>query len=421
MLDLFDPLLWIVLVISIGFSFLFSAAEAAFHHVSWSKVKLLAAGGNVRAAKVAAFAQKERVVMATALFGDTLADVLAATITTVLFAQYFTLKGVFLSVAVVFTLLLVIGEIAPKAIGRERPEKLLLLIQPILQGAITLFKPFTWLIVRGEKRISRWVRPHEDALEVDEELITIVTEAQSEGDMDEQEGELIRSAIEFRDLDALDILTPRVDIVGVNITSTMEETTLIFKENEFTRLPVYKENMDKIMGVLHQKDFFLALNDGETNLERVMKPVLFAPSTLKISKLLHLLQNNKTHLVIIVDEFGGTEGLVTMEDILEELVGEIYDEHDDVQEDMSIDAQGNYLVDGSMDLEEVLEQFNIPDTYETDTVAGWVAEVMERIPAVGESFELEQVMVVITQGDRKRVNQVKIIDKKDEKASGPNK
>lgn len=401
--------LWVLVILALTCSFLFSALETAFTYANWSRIKGVETISK-KTKKLSKLNDNRKKVMATILVGDTLCDLFVAASVAILLTQYFSpIVSILLSVAALLVLILFIGEILPKSVGRQRPEAVLSALFGFLKAAMAFFTPLVLIAVKVEEYFERWIGPKKNASEVEAELITIVSEAQNEGGMDEEEGELIRSAIEFRDLDAQDILTPRVDVVGVNKNATMEETLHVFVENEFTRIPVYEENMDKIVGILHQKDFFIAYYNGEKAISAIMKPALFAPSTLKTSKLLRLLQENKSHMAIMVDEFGGTEGIATMEDILEELVGEIYDEHDDIEVEIEIDEEGNYLVDGSTDLEEVLEEFDLPDTYETDTVAGWVAEIMEKIPLAGDSFEVGDVKVIVTQAERKRVSQVKII------------
>ncbi len=402
-------LLWALVLLSFFCSFVFSALKAAFTHANWSRIRGIAAIDK-KSKKVSKLNDDRQKAMAVILIGDTLADVVIAAAFTALLSQYLSPGwGLVLSILVAFILLLLLAEILPKKVGQKRPEALLNTYHGFLKGAMVFFAPLVWLVMVVEKQFDAWIPAEKASPEIEEELITIVSEAQSEGGMDEEEGELILSAIEFRDLDAQDILTPRVDIVGVSHDATMEETLNVFIENEFTRLPVYEESMDKIIGILHQKDFFIGYFGGEKEMLSIIKPALFAPNTIKTSKLLSLLQENKSHMAIIVDEFGGTEGIATMEDLLEELVGEIYDEHDDMEAEIEVDGEGNYLVDGSIDLDDILEKFNLEDIYESDTVAGWAAEVMGKIPVQGDSFEVKGIKVIVTQAERKRANQVKIV------------
>jgi CBS domain containing-hemolysin-like protein len=200
-----------------------------------------------------------------------------------------------------------------------------------------------------------------------------------------------------------------VDVIGLSADSTMEEAADTFLKHGYSRLPVFRETMDNIVGILHEKDFYAGRHDGKEAIEPLMKPAVYAPATLKTSKLLKLLQSSKNHMAVIVDEFGGTEGIVTLEDVLEELVGEIYDEHDDVLETVLTQEDGSLLVDGGADLEEILELIHLEKEYEADTVGGWVAEQMGQIPKVGEGFEMEGIRVQATRVWKRRVTQVRIV------------
>ena len=227
--------------------------------------------------------------------------------------------------------------------------------------------------------------------------------------MEHHEGELIRSAIEFNDdRDVLNVMTPRVDVTSIEDTATIDEAAELFRSSGYSRVPVYHEDMDHIVGVLNEKDFYLMTHKGCTEIVQIMTPPVYAPSTLKLSKLLKLFQAQKTHLIIVLDEFGGTEGIVTMEDVLEELVGEIYDEHDDVEQETVTMDDGSRLVEGGMQLSELLEELGVEDIYNAETVGGFAAEVLGIIPFVGAAFETDEIRGLVTQMDKRRVMQVRI-------------
>ena len=192
----------------------------------------------------------------------------------------------------------------------------------------------------------------------------------------------------------------------------MEEAADVFRESGFSRIPVYHEDMDHVVGILHEKDFYVLQHAGCGDIRQIMASPVWAPSTLKISKLLKLFQSTKTHMVVVLDEFGGTEGIVTMEDVLEELVGEIYDEHDVVSQDVIPLEDGSRLVDGGMQLSELLDSLEAEDTFEADTVGGWAAEILGCIPSVGACFEAGELCGQVTQMDKRRVTQVRVWKKK---------
>lgn len=281
-------------------------------------------------------------------------------------------------------------------------------VTPMLRGLMVVLKPVNALFILWRRLLSRLFKPQDDESHIEQELMTMVDEAQNEGDMDAHEGELIRSAIEFNDQDVLSILTPRVDVTALEDTATMEEAANLFRVSGYSRVPVYHEDMDHVVGILHEKDFYIRQHEGCHEVSRIMTPPVWAPSTLKISKLLKLFQNSKTHMVIVLDEFGGTEGIVTMEDVLEELVGEIYDEHDDVNEDVVMLEDGSCLVDGGMQLSDLLERLDVPDSWEADTVGGWATEVLGRIPAVGALFQAGGLHGQIIQMEKRRVTQLRV-------------
>ena len=241
----------------------------------------------------------------------------------------------------------------------------------------------------------------------EEELLTMVEEAQNDGEIDSHESELIRNAIEFNDIEVIDIHTNRVDVVAVELDSAPEEVEKIFRENGYSRLPVYKDSIDNIIGILNQKDFNNALNDGLT-IEQVMGEPVFVIPSMKISQLLTLLQKKKSHMAVIIDEYGGTVGIVTLEDILEELVGEIWDEHDEVIESIEQLSENKYRVLCNSDLDNLFDRFGIKNDVDISTVGGWVIDNFERIPEVGESFDYENLHVTVLKRDTRHVLEVTV-------------
>ena len=236
----------------------------------------------------------------------------------------------------------------------------------------------------------------------------MIDEAQTEGDIEEEEGELLRSAIEFNEQDASNIMTPRVAVTAVEDTATVEEVAELFRTTFFSRLPVYHEDLDHVVGILHEKDFYKMTHEGCTDITAMMKEPVFAPASLPISGLLKQFRATKTHQIILLDEFGGTEGIVTLEDVLEELVGEIYDEHDEINEELVENEDGSVAVDAGMQLDELLEKYEIGNSYDADTVGGWVAEMLEKVPAEGDRFDLNGYRFEVAEMDGFRVTKVRV-------------
>lgn len=398
--------IFFALLLCVVLSGFFSAAETAFSAANRIRLKNLAASGNKRAERTYAILENYDKLLSTLLIGNNIVNITAASLGTVFFTTLIGSAGVTVSTIVITLVILVFSEISPKSIAKEFPERVAMFATPMLRFFMVLFAPLNAVFSAWKKVLKKVVRHGEEPAMIEEEIITMVSEAETDGDMDAQEGELIRSAIEFRDLDAQDILTPRVDVTGLDDEATMEEAAETFRDHGFSRLPVYHESMDDIIGILHEKDFYAGVHRGEKCITAMMKPPVHAPATLKISKLLQLLQGSKTHMAVLVDEFGGTAGIVTLEDVLEELVGEIYDEHDDVTVEVQPTEDGRLLVEGGADLEDILEMLDIDKTYEADTVGGWVAEETGSIPTEGECFTVDGVEVTVVKVDKRRVVQV---------------
>ena len=409
------PDLWImiaILVVCVALSAFFSASETSFTSVNRVKLKTMMQNGNKRAKLAYTLAENYDRLITTILIGNNIVNIAASSLATSLFLVLLNNQANLATTAstVVMTIvILIFGEVSPKAIAKESPENLAMTFAPMLNLLCTIFAPFAMFFSFLKKSMTKLFKAEDEESFIEEELMTMVEEAESEGDMEHHEGELIRSAIEFNDdRDVLSVLTPRVDVTSVEDTATMEEAAEIFRMSGYSRLPVFHEDMDHIVGILNEKDFYMQQHAGCTDITKIMKPPVYAPTTLKLSKLLKLFQAQKTHLIIVLDEFGGTEGIVTMEDVLEELVGEIYDEHDDVEQDTVVMEDGSQLVDGSMQLAELLEQLGVEDIYNAETVGGLAAEVLGIIPFVGAAFETDEIRGLVTQMEKRRVTQVRV-------------
>ena len=396
----------LALVALVAMSAFFSASETAYTSLNRVRVKNLASAGNRRAQKVLVLADNYDKLLSGILVGNNIVNILSASLATVLFVQLIGGRGVSLSTAVMTVVVLMFGEIAPKSIAKEHPEELAFAFYPVLNVIIKLLTPIIYLTTLWQKLIYRIFKPAEDRGITEEELITIVEEAENEGEIDEHESELIRSAIEFNDLTAEDILTPRVEIEAADVEDGIDEIARVFSESGYSRIPVYEGSVDNIIGILHEKDFF-TLKDQKTIREMMTDPLCVVPTT-QLAVLLKLLQKTKNHMAVVMDEYGGVLGIVTMEDILEELVGEIWDEHDEVVEDIVKLPDGGLRVSGSASLEDLREHIPIPESYESVTVNGWVLEVLGRFPQPGDGFDYENVHVAVEKVARRRVEQIRI-------------
>ena len=406
------PAIWAMiaaLAFCVALSAFFSASETAFTSANKVRLKTMSQSGDKRAELALSLAEDYDRLLTTILVGNNIVNIAGTALATVLFTAWVGRMGATLSTVVMTVLILIFGEVSPKTIAKESPERFAMAAAPVLQALRTILTPVNALFVGWKRLLHKLFKPEEQDSHIEAELMTLVDEAEHEGDMDEHEGELIRSAIEFNDdRDILSVLTPRVDVTALEDTAAMEEAANLFREAGYSRVPVYHEDMDHIVGILHEKDFYAMAHEGCQSITEIMKPPVWAPSTLKLTKLLKLFQAEKTHMVIVVDEFGGTEGIVTMEDVLEELVGEIYDEHDEEEREVVTMEDGSWLVDGGMQLAELLEMAGVEDVYAADTVGGWAAEVMGCIPFVGAAFETDELRGLVTEMDKRRVTRLRI-------------
>ena len=400
------PLLVFILIVLCALSAFFSASETAFMTFSKSKMKTEADDGNKKAKLVLAINEKYEKLLSTILVGNNIVNILATSLATVLFTSLIDNEELAVTVStVVMTLaVLIFGEITPKTAAKKVSQKLTKSVSKPISVIMVLLTPITYLFGLWQNFILKLTKKGEDDMGVtEEEIITVVEEAAIGGEIDEQESELIKNVIKFSDLDVNDILTPRVDVVAVEKSWDRDKIAEVFAQSEFSRLPVYDENIDTIIGILYQKDFH---NDADTPVSKLVKPVKFIFTSMKISKLLKYFQETKRHMVVVSDEFGGTAGIVTLEDVLESLVGEIYDEHDEVvEEDISELSENKYKVLGSTAIDKFLEFFEIDEEIEDSditTFSGFVAHNLGEIPEVG-SFEYRNLKITITETEANRL------------------
>lgn len=394
----------IALVILIVFSAYFSATETAFTSLNRIRMKNLANSGNKRAKLTLELCEKFDNILSTILIGNNIVNIMSTSLATALFVKYFPENGVALSTVVMTVVVLIFGEIGPKSMAKESPEAFAMFSAPFLHILCVLFTPLNFLFSLLKKLISLIFKVKNDRSITEEELLTMVEEAQNEGGINDNEGELIKNAIEFYDLEVSDILIPRVDVIAVQADSTPEEIDKVFKESRLSRLPVFEDTIDSIAGVLNMKDFYYHVLTGNEPLETAIKPAVYVLEQMQISDLLKLLQQKKSHLAIVTDEYGGTVGIVTLEDIIEELVGEIWDEHDVVTEEITQISENSYRVSCNAAITKLFELFDMDEEedIESSTVGGWVTEQLERLPMLGDSFSYENLTITVTNADARR-------------------
>jgi len=398
----------VVLVIMSGY---FSATETAFTSLNRIRVKNMANDGNKKAKLVIKLSDEYDKLLSVILIGNNIVNIGMTAIATVLFVNLYGADiGATVATAVITVVVLIFGEITPKNIAKETPEKFAMFSARIIRLLMILLTPVSAVFSAWKKLISKLFKLDADNTITEEELITIIEEAETEGGIDEEQSELIQNAIEFNDLDAWDVLTPRVDLAAIDVTTPEEEIAELFRKTGFSRLPVYEDEIDNILGVLNQKDFYNEIYGTKKTVAEYVKQVVFVAGSIKISVLLKKMQQVKTHIAVVVDEYGGTEGIVTME-----LVGEIYDEHDvQVSQDIIQMRDGSYRVLCSANIDKVLDFFDEEDDdIDATTVNGFIVSALDNLPKVGDTFTYETANKIfhvrVTKADEKKALEANFI------------
>ena len=405
------------LIVLVFLSAFFSSAETAFTSVNRIRLHTLEADGVKWAKRVGKMIDAYDKLITTILIGNNIVNIVASSLATILFVDLIGgSKGVTISTVVMTLAVLIFGEITPKTIAKEHPEGFCRAFCGILFALEILFFPLTWIFSQWKKLMLKIFKFKKAPGITEDELLTYVETAHSEGGIDEHESELIRSAIEFEDLDIGDIMTHRVNVIAVSDEESMESVAKKFRDNGYSRMPVYSGSIDVITGIIHEKDFLITSLDGAKNFKNCITPPVCLSENMKISAAMRMMQKSKIHMAIVVDEYGGTSGIVTMEDILEELVGEIYDEHDEVEEFIKKTGEGVYVVIGNAPLHDVFDFLGVDvrEEFESTSVGGWVTEQMEKIPVAGEGFDYGNMHITVTRSTQRRVSEVKItVEKSD--------
>ncbi|MGE7366513.1 HlyC/CorC family transporter [Desemzia incerta] len=411
----------IFLGLLIAASAFFSASETAYTSLNRMRLKELAEDGDKKAKLALSLADNYDTLLSTILVGNNIVNILASSLATVLFVTYFPVTGVTISTIVMTILVLIFGEISPKSIAKERPEAFAVNAAPFLRIGMVVLTPVNFFFKSWKKLLNKLFTFEASDSISEKELLLLVDEAQNSGGIENHEHQLIRSAITFNELEVQDILTPRVDVIGTDVNSSLEEIETLFLTEGYSRIVLYDDSIDKVVGVLHQKDFyaFVKNNAGteiNQSIQSIVKDVIWTPANMKISKLLKQLQLEKAHLAIVSDEYGGTIGIVTLEDILEELVGEIWDEHDEVTEEVVKIDESTYRIAASANLDKVLSLFGIEEEFISNTVSGFVMEQMGKLPDEGDSFVYHNLKITVTKVRFRRILEtfVELIPETDE-------
>lgn len=402
-----------LIVIFVIMSGYFSATETAFTSLNRIRIKNLANTGDKKAKRVLELEESYDQLLSTILVGNNLVNIAMTAVATFLFIDLYGAYGATISTIVITIVVLIFGEISPKSLAKENPEKFAMFSAPIIRLFIVILMPVNWIFSRWKNLLSLMFKVGDMRGITEDELLTIVEEAETEGNLEADQSELIQNAIEFNELEAWDVLTPRVEVKAVDIASTKKEVATLFLETGFSRLPVYDGDLDRILGILNQKDFHNYILGTKKTISDYVKPVVYVAGSMRAAVLLKKLQVNKTHIAIIVDEYGGTAGIVTMEDIIEELVGEIYDEHDEIESTEITPLQdGSYRVMCSANVEKMFDYFDVEVDMDVNTVNGWVVLQLDKMPGAGDSFVYETenkiFMGKVTKADHKKAIEINL-------------
>lgn len=411
-IDLDPSSIWLLaaIVILIIFSAFFSAAEIAFSSASRLRLKSYVEQGRRNSKLALQMAEDFGTLIVTVLIGNNIVNIVISTLMTALLASFFGAAGIAYSIVVTTIIILIFGEIFPKALAKEYAEGFCIKAAPILRVFIVILMPLSWVFNSLQKVFRKFHKSENQPTVTEEELMSLVDAINEEGYIDDEKKDLIRSAIEFNDTPVSEIYVPRVDVFAVNVNDDQAKIVKQLLENHFSRVPVYDESIDNIIGILYERDYLSALvQNKNTKIAKLIKPATFVSAAMKVDDALALMQKNKAHMAIVIDEYGGMAGILTMEDILEELVGEIYDEYDDVVSFVEKIDDNVFKVNGDLNLEDLFEKYlsypNVPSS-EYNTVSGWVFESIQGIPEVGLSFDYESIHVEIVKVDNRRVSEV---------------
>jgi CBS domain containing-hemolysin-like protein len=403
----------IAIIVLVVMSAYFSATETAFTSLNRIKIKNMAQDGDKRAQRVLRLSENYDSLLSSILIGNNIVNILMTAIDTALFIELYGSRGTTIATIVITVVVLVFGEISPKSLAKESAESFSMFSAPIIKICIVILTPLNFIFSGWKKLLNRVFHTGQSRGMTEDELITIVEEATAEGDIEEDQSELIQNAIEFNELEAGEVMTPRVDIMAIDIEMSKEEASELFRKTGFSRMPVFEDDLDHIIGVLNHKDFHNYVIGTEKEMSDFVKPVVFVAETMKIADLLKRMQSMKTHIAIIVDEYGGTEGLVTMEDILEELVGDIWDDTDVIVTECISTGENTYEVACDMNIDDFFEEIDFvkPEDFscEYTTMGGWAIEMLDSDPHVGDSFRYENLFVIVAQMKKECVAKLTVL------------
>lgn len=413
-----------LIVVLIAMSAFFSASETALTGANRIRLKNMADNGNKAAARTLRILQKYDKAVTTILIGNNIVNIACSSLATLLAIRLISEAfgesagnqyGSLVSTIATTLIVLIFGEVMPKSIAKDHAEGVSMGISGIISFLMIIFTPFSAFFIGLKNLAAKLFRSKESVSVTEEELMAIIDEIEDEGVLEQQESNLVRSALQFDEITVDEIITPRVRIVAVEVSENADKIFQMFMGEQYSRMPVYEKTLDNIVGVINQKDFFKAYDErgDELTVRELIQETIYFPCMLKISEVLRTMQKKKCHMAVVLDQHGGTLGIVTMEDLLEELVGEIWDESDEVKSPVTVLSDKVFSVYGEVSLNSFRRflagrDLNTEIESEAHTVAGWTLELFGSIPQEGDVAETDDFRVTIVEIDELRVNKVKI-------------
>ena len=402
----------IIIVVCVILSAMFSATETAFSTLNKLRIKALAEKGNKKAKLILKLLDDYNSLITSILIGNNIVNILAASLSTILFVNVINEEyGPTVATVVLTLVVLIFGEITPKAIAKEHPEAYAMFIVRFINVIKMIFTPFNWLFSQWKKLLTKIFKSKDEESMVEEEILTLVKEAEQEGEFNKEESDIIKSAVEFTELEVGDVFTPRIDVTAISLDTSNEEIHKMFLETGYSRVPVYGKEFDDMQGILYYKDFYKAyITNPKANIKEILKPVLYVTANQKINDVLKEFQKKQLHFGLMLDEFGSVAGIVTLEDIVEEIVGEIWDEHDQIENEIVQTGEKEYTVSGKTSIVKLFNLLDLDVDEDFLTVTGWAMHCLEGIPTSGAEFDYEGLHVKVTKANPKRVDTVVVTD-----------
>lgn len=416
----------VILIILLILSAFFSSAETALTTVNKMRMRTLADDGNKRARKVLAITDNKSKMLSAILIGNNLVNIYASSLVTTLSADLFGSEWIALATGLLTLFILIFGEISPKTVSTLKAEKISLAYCGIISGLMWILTPVIIVInafSMGFLTILGIDTKKKEQSITEDDLRTIVDVSHEEGVIESDEREMINNVFDFGDSQAKDVMIPRIDMTCASIDSTYKEIIDIFRAEKYTRLPIYKDSVDNVIGIINVKDLLLYSPDDDFHVSEILREPYYTYEFKKTSELMEELKKTSNNITIVLDEYGSTVGMITLEDLLEEIVGEIRDEYDDDEEDSIIKINDNeYLIDGMAKLDDINDVLNTDfESEDYDSVSGLVIEKLDRIPADGDEIELPNARIVVEHTDKNRIDKLHLyIEQSDENIDGEN-